>query len=131
MAPVPAAIKASSSALDAVLALPLRERYQPNSSRVWQSMTSASAAQPSRPAQIRHRSVDQRSLGALATDGNAWILGRIPMARLRTYQPLIWKMCWTVEWSKRVANLTQAMGRGVLAANSLPIAEIFATELAA
>ena len=36
-----------------------------------QSMTSASTAQPSRPVHTRHRSVAQRSFGALATEGTA------------------------------------------------------------
>ncbi|MDO3621726.1 hypothetical protein Q3O98_11510 [Ralstonia pseudosolanacearum] len=49
----------------------LRDRCQPSNSRVWQSITSASVAQPSRPAQTRHMSVDQRSFGAVATDGMA------------------------------------------------------------
>jgi hypothetical protein len=34
----------------------------------------------------------QRSSGAVATDGKAWIRGRKPTGRLRTCQPLIWKM---------------------------------------
>nr|WP_268892044.1 DUF2793 domain-containing protein [Cereibacter sphaeroides] len=73
-----------------------RDRCQPRSSRVWQSITRASVAQPSRPAQTRQRSVDHRSLGAWATEGTASILGRIPIWRFRTCQPLIWKMRWTV-----------------------------------
>lgn len=60
------AIKACSSALDAVLALPLRDRRRPNSSRVWQSMTRAIAAGPD-PAQIGRPAL---ILGALATDGS-------------------------------------------------------------
>lgn len=49
-------------ALGAVQALPLCDRCQPRSSRVWQSITSASVAQLSRPVHTLHRSVDQRSL---------------------------------------------------------------------
>ena len=75
------ASRACSSALDAVQAFPLRDRCQPSSSRVWQSITKAKVAQPSLPAQIRHMSVDQRSFGAVATDGNAWMRGRKPMGR--------------------------------------------------
>jgi hypothetical protein len=63
------AISAYSNALDAVVARPLRDRCQPSNSRVRQSITSANVAQPSRPAQTRHISVDQRSFGAVATDG--------------------------------------------------------------
>ena len=40
-------------------------------SRVWQSMTRASVVHPSEPAQTRAKSVDQRSLGASARDGDA------------------------------------------------------------
>lgn len=58
-------------ALPAAEALPLRERWQPSNSRVWQSMTMASVAQPSRPDQMRRRSVDHSSLGAAATEGGA------------------------------------------------------------
>src|SRR3546814_2492655 len=86
----------SSDLLLAVVALPLRDRCQPNSSRVWQSITSASVAHPSRPAQMQHRSVDHRSLGAAATEGMAWIRGLKPMARFFTCQPLSWKMRCTV-----------------------------------
>lgn len=89
-------MRACSSALAAVLARPVRDRYQPSNSRAGQSMTKASDAQPSSPAQIRHRSVDQRSFGALATEGKAWMRGRMPIARLRTCQPWIWKMRCTV-----------------------------------
>ena len=81
-------ISACSNALAAVVALPERDRCQPNSARVWQSMTRASVAQPSRPAQIRHMSLDQRSFGALATDGTASMRGRMPTGRFRTCQPL-------------------------------------------
>eukprot|EP01034_Spumella_vulgaris_P030171 gene30171-37340_t len=48
----------------------------------------AKVAQPSLPAQIRHMSVDQCSLGASATDGKARIWGRKPMAGLRICRPL-------------------------------------------
>lgn len=82
--------------LAAVVALPERDRCQPRSSRVWQSITSASVFQPSRPAQTRQRSVDQRSFGAVATEGTASMRGRMPIGRLRTCQPLIRKMRWTV-----------------------------------
>lgn len=44
-------INACSSALAAVVALPDRDRCQPRSSRVWQSITRAGVVQPSRPAQ--------------------------------------------------------------------------------
>jgi len=63
--------RACSSALAAVVARPVRDRCQASNSRVWQSMTRASDAQPSCPAQTRHRSVDRRSLGALTADGRA------------------------------------------------------------
>ena len=99
-------IRACSRALAAVVALPERDRCQPSSSRVWQSMsegdqktvrgtvflTNAKVVQPSRPAQTRHRSVDQRSFGAFATEGTASMRGRMPTGRLRTCQPLSWKM---------------------------------------
>lgn len=49
------AIKACSSADSAVLERPLRLKCQPNSSRVWQSITSAKLAQPSCPVHTRHR----------------------------------------------------------------------------
>src|SRR3546814_12527905 len=81
------AITACASALLAVVALPLRDRCQPNSSRVWQSITSASVAHPSRPAQMQHRSVDHRSLGAAATEGMAWIRG------LRSEERRVGKEC--------------------------------------
>ncbi len=51
---------------------------------------------PVTPPQIRHMSVAQRSLGALATDGSDWIQGRKPTGRLRTCQPLSWKTRCTV-----------------------------------
>jgi hypothetical protein len=38
------------------------------------------------------KSVDHRSSGRVATDGKASILGRMPIARLRTCQPRIWKI---------------------------------------
>jgi hypothetical protein len=47
-------MRACSKALAAVVALPDRDRCQPRSSRVWQSMTRASVVQPSRPAQTRY-----------------------------------------------------------------------------
>lgn len=56
----------------------------------------AVAPQPSHPVQTRHRSVDQRSFGAAATDGIASIRGRMPIGRLRTCQPVIWKILCTV-----------------------------------
>lgn len=59
-------------------------------------MFSAWDVQLSRPDQTRHISVDQRSLGFAAIDGSAWILGWKPIGRLRTCQPLSWKMRWTV-----------------------------------
>jgi len=71
--------------------LPLRESCQHSNCRVWQSITSASASQPSRPPQIRHRSVAQRWFGAVATDGKAWIRGRMLTTRLRICQPTSWK----------------------------------------
>lgn len=43
-------------------------------------MAKASVVQPSRPAQTRHRSVDQHSFGAAATDGTASMRGRMPVA---------------------------------------------------
>lgn len=55
---------------------------------MWQPITRARDAQPSLPVQTRARSVDQRSFGAAATEGTASIRGRMPMARLRTCQPL-------------------------------------------
>ena len=85
-----------NGAAAAVVARPVRDSCQPSSCRVWQSITSASVSQPSRPPQIRHRSVAQRWFGAVATDGKAWIRGRMPIARLRTCQPLSWKMRCTV-----------------------------------
>src|SRR5699024_12312537 len=81
------AIKYLTRALVAVVALPLRDRCQPSNSRVWQSMTIARLAQPSRPVHTRHRSVDQRSLGAAATDGEASTRGLKPIARFLTFQP--------------------------------------------
>ena len=77
---------------EAVVALPLRLSCQPSSSRVWQSITRANVCQPSRPAQIRHRSVAQRWFGAVETEGNASMRGRWPIARLRTCQPFNWKI---------------------------------------
>ncbi len=59
------AMRVCSSALAAVVACPVRDRCQPSNSRVWQAMTRASDAQPSRPVQTWHRSVDHRSFGAL------------------------------------------------------------------
>jgi hypothetical protein len=53
-------------------------------------------AQLSRPHQMPHMSVAQRSLGAVASDGKAWILGLNPTGRLRTYQPMIWNTRYTV-----------------------------------
>jgi hypothetical protein len=82
------AIRACSRALPAVHALPLRDRCQPSNSRVWQSITSASVAPPSRPAHTRPKSVGQRSLGIGATDGTAWMRGLKPIGRLRTCQPI-------------------------------------------
>ena len=90
-------INACSRAVAAVVALPERDRCQPSNSRVWQSISeegqktvrvtvfpaNASVAQPSRPARTRHMSVDQRSFGALATDGIAPMRGRMPTGRLR------------------------------------------------
>src|SRR5690606_16563904 len=55
-----------------------------------------SVSQPSRPPQTRHRSVAQRWSGAVATEGKDWIRGRLPTARLRTCQPLSWKIRCTV-----------------------------------
>lgn len=46
---------------------------QPSNSRVRHSITSASIAQPSCLVQRRQRSVDQCSLGLVATDGSIWI----------------------------------------------------------
>ncbi|WP_260773856.1 hypothetical protein [Ralstonia mojiangensis] len=65
------AIRVCSNALDALLARPLRDRRQPSNFHVWQSITSVSVAQPSRPAQTRHMSVGQRSFGAVPADGSA------------------------------------------------------------
>ncbi|MCY1380125.1 hypothetical protein D9M69_679150 [compost metagenome] len=90
------AIRACSSADSAVFDFPLRDRCQPSSSRLWQSITKAIVVQPSRPAQTRHISVAQRSLGALAAEGSDWIRGLKPTGRLRTCQPLSWKMRCTV-----------------------------------
>ncbi len=95
-------ISACSNALAAVVALPDRDRCQPNNSRVWQSMskedqeavrgtvslTNADVALPSLPDQTRQMSVDQRSFEALATEGTASMRGCMPMGRLRTCQPL-------------------------------------------
>lgn len=64
------AIKACSSAYSAVFELPLGDRCQPNSSRMWQSMTSAIDVLLSRPAQTRQMSVAPRSFEALATTGS-------------------------------------------------------------
>lgn len=90
------AISACSNALEAVLALPLRDKCQPSSSRVWQSITRASVTHPSRPAQTRHISVDPRSFGAVATDGMACTRGRKPIGRFRTRQPINRKIRCTV-----------------------------------
>jgi hypothetical protein len=60
------------------------------------SITSANVAQPSRPAQTRHKSVDQRVFGAAATDGKAWIRGLYPTGRFLTCQPMSWKTHCTV-----------------------------------
>lgn len=80
-------IRACSNALAAVVTLPDRDKCQPNSSRVWQSMARASVALPSRPAQTRHMSVDQRSFGAWATDETASMRVPMPIVRLRTHCP--------------------------------------------
>ena len=77
-----AADQGSSNALEAVVVLPERDRCHPGNARVWQSMTSASIAQPSPPTQTRHMLVDQRWFGAAATDRTASIQGRMPMTRL-------------------------------------------------
>jgi len=56
------AISACSNARDAVVARPLRDRCQSSNSRVWQSITSASVAQPSRlPKRGTCRSTSARS----------------------------------------------------------------------
>jgi hypothetical protein len=66
-------IRACSRAAAAVLALPLRDRCQPSSCRMWQSTTRARLSQPSRPPQTRHRFVAQCSSGRVATEGRVWI----------------------------------------------------------
>ncbi len=85
------AISACSRAASAVFDFPLRDRCQPSSSRLWQSMTRASTAQPSRPLQTRHRSVAQRSFGAAATEGMACTRGRKPTGRFFTCHRFSWK----------------------------------------
>lgn len=72
----------------------------------WQSITNASEAQPSFKVQTRARSVDQRSFGAAATEGTAWIRGRMPTARFLTCQPLIWKIRCTVFLLKPSSHAT-------------------------
>ena len=52
-------------------------------------MTRASVVQPSRPAETRHRSVDQRSFGAAATDSTASMRGRMPTGRLARAGPVL------------------------------------------
>jgi hypothetical protein len=92
------AIKACSSALLAVVGggLAAARQVPAKQLRVWQSITSARAPQPSRPAQIRHRSVDHRSLGAVATEDSASMRGLNQIVRFFTCQPLSWKMRCTV-----------------------------------
>lgn len=111
-------VRACSSAALAVVALPERDRCQPKSSRVWQSIseedqetvrgtvspTNAGEAQPSLPAQARARSVDQRSFGAVATEGTASMRGRMPTARLRTCQPLSWSEASNAIGSREMLN---------------------------
>ena len=45
---------------------------------------------------LRDEFCNADSLGAVATDGKAWILGLNPTGRLRTCQPMIWKTRCTV-----------------------------------
>jgi len=83
---------ACSSADSAVFDRQLRERCQPSNSPLRHSITSANVAQQSRPAQILHRSVAQRSFGHSAAASRALIWGLKPTGRFLSLQPLSWKI---------------------------------------
>ncbi len=69
---------------------------------------------------MRHRSVDQRSLRVVATDGNARTLGLKPIAHFSTYQPLNWKMRGTESlFSPGSVNIDPAFAKFCLRAVSL------------
>ena len=77
----------------------------------WQSITSARCDQQSLPAQARHSSVAQRSPGALATDGSAWIRGLKPnckhgsMTTIHTTHTAHWAICHQPCSGKKIVHL--------------------------
>ena len=90
------AISTCSNALEAVLAVPLRDRCHRSSSRVWGGRSLAPASPNRHAPPDAYISVDHRWFGDVATDGMAWIRARKPIACLRTCQPFGRRICCKV-----------------------------------
>ncbi|WP_268236923.1 hypothetical protein [Salipiger profundus] len=70
-----------------------RAMLERDASKVWICAPRFDTNPPSREVHSRR---PRLSSGAAATDGTAWMRGRMPTARLRTCQPLIWNIRCTV-----------------------------------